>query len=436
MRVSLLTSVLALGATVAALPKDSNSKDKKDDFKDKIKNVVVLVLENRSFDTFAGGLTYNEEIDGLVHRKYCNPVNVTDPTNHDQICAADTALNVAPYDPNHSMTGGNLQVYGTIHPKNTSPALMNGFVTEQTIAHKSQPLNITAEVINYYSPSHIPVFNAMAENFVLFDRWFAAVPGPTNPNRAYLTSGTSAGHGKNDASFGIHALTQRSIFQQLTEKNITWANYYNSSFAPDAMFYDWTVQSGNNVNVKKLNNYFWDDAKNGNLPQFTYINPECCSYDSFHPPSSMFDGENFIKRIYEALRNGPQWKDTLFIMTFDEHGGFADHVAPPSNVPAGDSLYYTEVATDGVYNTFDFTTLGVRVPTVIMSDWVAKGAIETHGRNNGKVYTHTSILAFLAKLWNLDNLTPRTAWSATFEDLILDKRRNDTPAKLPNAVNY
>jgi len=443
MHVSLLTSVLALSATVAALPGRSNGRDsngnngeESQSWKNKIKNVVVLVLENRSFDTFAGGLTYNNKIDGLAHRKYCNPVNVTDPTNNTQICAANTALNVAPDDPNHSMSGGNMQVYGTFHPDNTTPALMDGFVTEQRIAHKNEDLKATAEVINYYTPEHIPVFNSMAENFVLFDRWFAAVPGPTNPNRAYLTSGTSAGHGKNDASFNVHAQTQRSIFQQLSENNITWTNYYNSSFAPDAMFYNWTVTSGNTVNVKKLNNAFWTDAANGTLPQFTYINPECCSFDSFHPPSSMYNGEKFVKRIYEALRNGPQWKDTLFIMTFDEHGGFADHVVPPTNVPAGDSLTYTEKAIDGKSNTFDFTSLGIRVPTVLMSDWLPKGAIETHGRNNGRVYTHTSILGFVAKLWNLDNLTPRTAWSSTFEDLILDEPRKDTPATLPEPVDY
>lgn len=74
---------------------------------------------------------------------------------------------------------------------------------------------------------------------------------------------------------------------------------------------------------------FYTDVKAGNLPQFTWINPECCSVQSFHPSSSIYDGEVFIKSIYEALRAGPQWNETLFILTFDEHGGFADHVPPP-----------------------------------------------------------------------------------------------------------
>lgn len=79
--------------------------------------------------------------------------------------------------------------------------------------------------MNFYTEDQIRVFATMAENFVLFDRWFAAVPGPTNPNRAYLTSGTSAGHGSNDEGFEVFALPQRSVFQQLSENNVTWINY-------------------------------------------------------------------------------------------------------------------------------------------------------------------------------------------------------------------
>lgn len=79
--------------------------------------------------------------------------------------------------------------------------------------------------MNFYTQDQIRVFADMAENFVLFDRWFAAVPGPTNPNRAYLTSGTSAGHGSNDEEFNVYGLPQRSVFQQLSENNVTWINY-------------------------------------------------------------------------------------------------------------------------------------------------------------------------------------------------------------------
>lgn len=106
------------------------------------------------------------------------------------------------------------------------------FVTEQAIAYKTEDRDRAAEAINYYTPEHIPVFATMAENYVLFDRWFCAVPGPTNPNRAYITSGTSHGHGRNDADFGNFAMPQKSIFEQLSEKGISWTNYQNSTTGP------------------------------------------------------------------------------------------------------------------------------------------------------------------------------------------------------------
>ncbi|KAJ3254434.1 hypothetical protein HK103_007152 [Boothiomyces macroporosus] len=144
-----------------------------------------------------------------------------------------------------------------------------------------------------------------------------------------------------------------------------------------------------------------------------------------HPPSPISHGEQFVKSIYDALVSSPQWKDTLFILTFDEAGGFGDHVPPPVNVPAGDSYAYQEkVFATGEIATFDFTRLGVRVPTFLISPWVDAGVVEHDGKNNGGVYTHTSIIKFLKNLWNLDaDLTPRTAWSATFEHLFRDSPR-------------
>ena len=315
---------------------------------------------------------------------------------------------------------------------------MRGFVTEQSFTFDTLNKTRAAEVINYYRADQIPVFGTMAENFVIFDRWFAAVPGPTNPNRAYITSGTSYGHGKNDNAFNVYGLPQRSIFQQLSEANITWMNYQNSTtgpglgFNPDAAFYEWTQSSGAaDTNIRPLDD-FYAAAAAGTLPQFTYINPECCDYQSFHPPSPITLGEQFIKGIYEAVRNSPQWNETLFILTFDEHGGFGDHVPPPVGVPAGDSLTYTELAPDGKNMTFNFERLGVRIPTLLISPWVAKGVVENKGTNNGGEYTHTSILRFLQELWGLDTLTPRVAYSSTFEHLITNTYRDDTPSVLPN----
>ncbi|KAJ5937315.1 hypothetical protein N7454_004970 [Penicillium verhagenii] len=414
-----------------------------------IRNVVVLVQENLSFDHFAGGLTYNSSIDGLVNRKYCNPANVSAPDTSRQVCAANTAQNVAADDPNHSISGINMQLFGSYHPAALAESSMDGFITEQRVSYRLERLENqqeldrigrpeqthdetrgmspemvdhlererAAEVIDYFKPENIPVFNAIAENYVLFDRWFAAVPGPTNPNRAYLTSGTSHGHGTNDDAF-LRTPQNRA-----------------PPFLPDAMFYEWTAKSiTSKTSVKPIDN-FYQDAANGELPQFTWINPECCTYTSMHPPSPINMGENFIKSVYEAVRNSPQWNETLFILTWDEHGGFADHVSPPTQVPAGDSLTYTERAADGGDYTFHFDRLGVRVPTVLISPWVGKGLIQNKPDGDND-FTHTSILKVLSELWGLDILTPRVEWSPSFKHLISSEYRDDTPKRLPNAAEF
>jgi len=405
-----------------------------------IKNVVVLVQENLSFDHFFGGLTYNSSIDGVVDGKYCNPSNISDLVSS-KVCAKNTAQNIASEDPNHSIAGGNMQIFGSYHPLIGDKPAMEGFITEQRASYEQDNLTRAAEVINYFTPNHIPVFNAIAENFVLFDRWFAAVPGPTNPNRAYLTSGTSYGHGMNDDAFNQSALPQRSIFEQLSEKGISWANYENStrsdpSFLPDALFYKWTANSDNGRSRIHPIGQFYKDASAGNLPSFSWINPECCNYMSMHPPSPINMGENFVKGIYEAIRGSPQWNETLFILTFDEHGGFADHVSPPEDVPPGDSLTYTETAPDGEPYTFHFNRLGIRVPTMLISPWVSKGLVQNKPADGRGEFTHTSILKFLSDLWGLDILTPRVDWSPSLSDFIGSEFREDTPVSLPAPADF
>ncbi|KAJ5975914.1 hypothetical protein N7481_009621 [Penicillium waksmanii] len=321
MTLSLALLTLGLGLEAAASPLSAGMQN--------IKNVVVLVQENRSFDTLVGGLTYNDDIDGLAGRDtpFCNPANISQPDG-EQICGKPTANNIAKDDPDHTIWGGNMQVFGKYLPDSKDESTMKGFVTEQdTYYSLGGNLLEASEVINYYTPEQVPVTNAIAENFVLFDRWFASIPGPTDPNRAYLTSGTSHGQGGNTEPFYDSTLPQKSIFQQLSENDITWMNYENSTssnppFAPDSMFYKWTKENGKDkTNVFPIER-FYSDAKAGKLPQFTWINPECCEFMSMHPKSPINMGENFMKGVYEAVRNSPQWNETLFIVTWDEHGGF------------------------------------------------------------------------------------------------------------------
>jgi phospholipase C len=122
-----------------------------------------------------------------------------------------------------------MQMFGDYHPPTDANSSMNGFITEQSRIYHVKPQPGVTEVINYYQPDLVPVASAMAEKFVLFDRLFASIPGASNLNRTYLTSGTSYGQGHHKGTFYHSSLPQTSIFQQLSEKNITWINYENTT---------------------------------------------------------------------------------------------------------------------------------------------------------------------------------------------------------------
>lgn len=208
----------------------------------------------------------------------------------------------------------------------------------------------------------------------------------------------------------------------------------------DAWFFNWTITSGNKGLAQPMTS-FYADAANGTLPEFSFIDPSCCGVgtNSMHPTGLISDGEIFIKNIYDALRASPQWDETLFILTFDETGGFHDHVPPPLAVRP-DNLTYTETAANGEKYTFSFDRLGGRIPTILISPWVGKGMVEQKGKDsNGKTvsYSASSILRTLGYLWDFEPFTPRVEASASFEHLIRNEKRHDTPTALPepNAFN-
>jgi phospholipase C len=250
-------------------------------------------------------------------------------------------------------------------------------------------------------------------------------------------SGTSWGHGSNDAGFGAHTLPQRSIFQQLSETNRTWINYSKSGTSGDAKYFNWTVEHDTMANFADMTQFF-SAAANGSLPEFSYINPTCCGVgtNSMHPSGLVSDGEAVLKNIYEALRASPQWKETLFIITFDESGGFHDHVAPPV-ASRPDNQTFTTSTPDGDY-TFTFDRLGGRLPTFLISPYVNKGFVEQFGRSNAgqpASYSATSILRTLGYLWDFTPFNTRIEESPSFDHLILSEAR-DTIMTLPPATSF
>ncbi|RAL11777.1 phosphoesterase superfamily protein [Aspergillus homomorphus CBS 101889] len=452
MHPSALVGLLAFAAAASALPgaasRHAHSQASISNLKDKIKNVVVLVMENRSVDNLLGGQTIKGLENPINNGPFCNPYNVSNPAEG-TVCSAAHDYDSVTDDPDHAVYGNNIEFYGTFTPDNEAIASgkltpsQKGFVHEQLRIYgaKANRTQLSTQVMNYYTEDQVPVLTQLVQNYVVFNHWHSDIPGPTDPNRAALTSGTSYGHGSNDNAFNEHAFPQRSIFQQLSEMDHSWINYYDTAggTGPDAEFYDWTYTADRTSQVQPLEQ-FYTDAAAGNLTEFTYLNPSCCGVgtNSMHPSGLISDGEKLIKKVYEALRNGPQWSDTLFILSFDETGGFHDHVPPPL-APAPDSLAYTATTPSGEKYTFPFNRLGGRIPTLLISPWVGKGYVEQKGTDiEGETvsYSASSILRTLGYLWDFEPFTPRVEYAASFDHLIQTRARNDTPATLPEPVAF
>ncbi|KAJ7604480.1 phosphoesterase family-domain-containing protein [Roridomyces roridus] len=410
--------------------------------KDKIKRVVWILLENRSFDNILGGVARPGLDNPTNNGNVCNPVDVTQP-NGTTLCTRLKDFDSIANDPDHSVTGNNFEFYGQFAPDNTAiqngtlVATNQGFVEKQTISYSTITANVAAEeVMGYYSEAEVPTMVEIVDEFLTFNYWFSCIPGPTNPNRACALSGTSGGHGFNDEFFEDAGLNFTSIFQAASEKDVTWLNYdgTNGAFAPDALFYTWTEENAKN-NVVPIENFF-QDAYLGLLPQLSYLNPSCCgaNSNSMHPTGNVSFGQIFVKQVYDALRQGPQWDETLLVLTYDESGGFHDHVASPLAVPT-DNLSYTETAHNGQSYTFHFDRLGGRMPTFLISPFVPKAHIENFGTNpatgQAEAYSATSVLKTLGLLWDIEDFTDRVSNSPSFDHLIGPTMRVDPPLVFP-----
>ncbi|KAH8911764.1 phosphoesterase [Coniochaeta sp. PMI_546] len=443
MHCTTLHALLALAAAAQASPAGSINGAVAN-LKARIKNVVILEMENRSLDNVLGGQTL-AGIDNPIHNgPFCNPYNLTNPAAG-QVCSAANDYDSITNDPDHAVYGNNLEFYGTFTPDNDAiasgrlTATQKGFVQEQLRLYGSKVNRTTLaqQVMNYYTEDQVPVLTALVQNFVTFNHWHSAIPGPTDPNRLALVSGSSYGHGSNDASFKAKGFNQTSIFQSLTERGHQWRNYHDPAggTGPEASWFQWTYDAGLSGNVVNLSQFFVDAAA-GNLTSLSFLNPSCCGVGttSMHPSGLISAGEALIKQVYEALRSGPQWEETLFILTFDETGGFHDHVPPPL-APRPDNLTYTASTPSGQNYTLNFNRLGGRIPTLLISPWVSKGYVEQqHANAAGEVvsYSATSILRTLGYLFDFEPYNPRVEWSPSFEHLVKCRAR-DTPKTLPAA---
>jgi phospholipase C len=235
-------------------------------------------------------------------------------------------------------------------------------------------LGMPQNVMSGFKPDAVPVYASLADEFAVFDRWFASVPTSTQPNRLFVHSATSHGLTFNARKDLIHGFPQKTIFDSLEENGLSFGIYYQN--IPATLFYQSLRRLKHLVKFHQYSLKFKLHAKLGKLPNYVVIEQRYFDCEMFpanddHPSHDVARGQRFVKEVYETLRASPQWNETALIITYDEHGGFYDHVPTPVvGVPQPDGI----VGPDPYY--FKFERLGVRVPTFLISPWIEKGTGE------------------------------------------------------------
>ncbi|KAL8495829.1 hypothetical protein ACS0TY_019803 [Phlomoides rotata] len=398
-----------------------------------IKTVVILVQENRSFDHMLGWMkSINPEIDGATGTE-SNTLSSSDPSSN-RLHFGHQSGNVEP-DPGHSFEAVYEQIYGVPWDKDTPANLlptMQGFAQQ---AETIQP-GMSKIVMNGFKPDQLPVFKELISEFAVCDRWFCSVPSLTQPNRLFIHSATSYGTTANDTQNLIKGYPQKTIFESVEEGGCSFGIYYQ--YPPSTLFYRNLRRLKYIDNFHQFDVHFKRHCKEGKLPNYVvieqrYFETKLVPGNDDHPPHDVSEGQNLVKDVYEALRSSPQWNEILFVIIYDEHGGFYDHVPTPvEGVPSPDDIVGPDPTN------FKFDRLGVRVPAILISPWIEPGTV-LHGPSGPyptSQYEHSSIPATVKKLFNLENfLTKRDAWAGTFEGVLnRTAPRTDCPETLSEAV--
>jgi phospholipase C len=437
----------------------------------RIKHIVVLMLENRSFDNILGWLydpdndppfqvpPRGQSFEGVTRKELTNPR----PDGGEAIVAECIDM-VAPHpDPHEDFENVYRQMFDDLLPLEgervipQSPGVpaMKGFVAnyasainEYNKAHPHKSVSVDPSIImQCYRPKSLPVINGLANAYAVCDHWFSSAPTHTFPNRSFVHAGTSSGHVHNTWHTGIDINNEETIFNLLERANLTWRVYHGESLLFSfAYLLNSTLHSFASRDQAKNRFFqmkqFYEDAGNGQLPCYSFIEPRYFdsvlygAQNDMHPgylpglinaPSNLLNGEQLIYDIYAALRNGPGWHETLLIITADEHGGCYDHVAPPATISPDDIVIPVDRPGG---SGFRFDRLGVRVPAVIVSPFVEPGTIcQT-------TFDHTSIIKTVIKRFGLkDELGKRVSAANDVGGLLTRQEpHDDLPSIKPRPV--
>ncbi len=352
----------------------------------RIEHVVVLMLENRSFDHMLGYLSLEAgraDVNGLKAEMSNQAGGHDFPIHH----LAATHFASEQLDPDHSPAGVDRQING---------GRMDGFADSYaaTLAARQVPNPDPGVVMGYYNAADLPVFDHLAEQFCVCDRWHSSVAGATWPNRLYAVTGGADGTREDQKP----PLYDRFAFvRHLDAAGVSWRWYsydvgtlhcadreylvgHHERFAyVQKLKLTLQAQAEEMPFVDEDAASFLEDAARGQLPAVSWIDPNFKDLNLVgsppnddHPPSDVQEGQELVFLIYNALATSPLWGKTLLLVVYDEHGGFFDHVDPPENPPDDDPR---------VFNRY-----GVRVPALVVSPWV------TAGEAAHTLFDHASII--------------------------------------------
>jgi phospholipase C len=408
-----------------------------------INHIVVLALENRSFDQMLGFLYTDQgnkspsgqSYEGLTGNE-SNPDTNNKPVKVFKITPnMKNAYFMPGCDPGEDYFQVNQQLFGTVDPPSPPVATNQGFLvnfSRNLPARKANPRfgalpgTVPNNIMGAFAPETLPVLSALARGFAVCDHWFASVPTETMPNRAFMCAATSQGK---MGDTNVTPFTVKSIFGHLLDANIDWMVYgYNAAPYTRKDFSD-TLTAPDSHFARFPD--FKAAAKAGKLPAYTFLEPEWSKTgNSQHPNYDVALGEQLIYDVYYALQSGANWNQTLLIVTYDEHGGNYDHVPPPQGAVPPDNA----VGDHG----FDFKRFGVRVPAVLVSPLIEPGTVFRVPGGTMPI-DHTSILKTIELRWGRTPLTARDAAAPDLGNVLVRTiPRTDDPlasVKVPKSTD-
>jgi phospholipase C len=336
-----------------------------------IDHIVVLMMENNGFDRMLGWMgAAGRGVDGVDP---AHPLSNPDHLDGGDVFQGETRTRNIDRDPLHYLANSIAQL---------DSGTNQGFVDDYVRTHPASTPEERREIMAWYPRGFLPALHTLAEQGVVFDRWFASMPGPTWMNRLFAHTGTSLGHVAEPGSLfnpNLHIYDERTLYDELSDAGVPWRIYYGDVPQSLVLTHQW----------RHLGNYrgfkHWEaDVAAGKLPAYSFIEPTYFGphQNDQHPPHDVMRGDALIAAVYNPLRaNQALFERTLLIVLYDEHGGFFDHVVPPATV-----------APDDHTSEYAFDRLGFRVPAIFVSPLLDPGVAHD-------VYDHASLLKMAAGKW-------------------------------------